>query len=137
MNTERVQKTLGWAIIASETSHVFCCVLPTLFSLASLASGLGLVAAMPSGLEFLHDALHGWEMPMILASGTIVLLGWVAHFLAVRLDCHSTGCGHGPCTPKKRKAGKILKFATILFIANVTVYLFFHQGMEAILHLGH
>ena len=132
MNIDRVQKSLGWAIIASETSHVFCCVLPTLFSMLSLATGFGLIAAMPLGLQVLHEMMHHWEVPMILASGFVVMMGWGAHFLAIKLDCHDTGCAHGPCTPKKRKAGKILKVATILFVANVSVYLVFHHGLETL-----
>lgn len=132
MNIDRVQKSLGWAIVASETSHVFCCVLPTLFSLISLAAGLGLVTAMPLGLEVLHEVMHHWELPVILASGVVLLLGWGAHFLALKLDCRSTGCGHGPCTPKKRKAGKVLKLATVLFVMNFAIYLGFHHGLEAV-----
>lgn len=133
MSLERVQKSLALAILASETSHIFCCVLPTLFSLISLATGLGLIAAMPPGLEFVHAVMHEWELPMIALSGAIVLLGWGVHYLAIKLDCHDTGCMHGPCAPKKRKAGAILKIASVLFVVNVTVYLFFHHGLEAIL----
>jgi len=133
MNIERVQKSLALAILASETSHIFCCVLPTIFSLVSLATGLGLVAAMPAGLESLHAMLHAWELPMIAVSGFVVSLGWGAHYLAIKLDCHDTGCSHGPCGPKKRKAGRILRIATFLFAFNVTVYLFFHHGLNAIL----
>lgn len=132
INMERLQKSLSLAIIAAETSHVFCCVLPTVVSILSLATGLGLIAAMPAGLEFLHELLHEWEVPMITFSGLILLLGWGIHYLAVRVDCHDTGCVHGPCAPKKRKAGKILKIASLLFLINVTIYLCFHHGMATI-----
>lgn len=137
MNNERVQKSIYWAILVSETSHIFCCVLPTLFSIISLAAGLGLVAAMPAGLEMLHEVIHDWEIPMIIASGLIVLFGWMVHYFAIKLDCHNTGCEHEPCGPKKRKAGNILKIATVLFVFNVTIFLFFHHGMEALLHAHH
>lgn len=135
MNFDRVQKSLAVAIIASEASHVFCCVLPTLFSIISLAAGVGLIAAMPPGFDALHEIMHKWELPIIAISGLVVLAGWGVHYLAVKVDCHDTGCVHGPCGPKKHKAGTILKLATALFLANITVYLFFHHGMEAI--LGH
>jgi hypothetical protein len=134
MSLERTQKSLYWAIVISETSHVFCCVLPTIFSIMSLATGLGLIAAMPSGLEIMHENLHDWEIPMITASGVIVLLGWVINYIAVKLDCHDTGCVHEPCGTKKRKASKILKIASVLFVFNLAIFLFFHHGLEHLMH---
>ncbi len=134
MNIERVQKSLSWAIIASETSHVFCCVLPTLFSFITLAAGLGLIAVVPAGLTTLHETLHHWEVPVILFSGVFVFLGWVIHYVSEKLDCHDTGCVHGPCGTKKKTAGKILKIATVMFILNIGIYIIFHQGMEVLLN---
>lgn len=134
MDIERIQKSLYWTIIASEASHIFCCVLPTVFSLVTLAAGLGLVAAVPAGWDYLHQILHSWELPMILFSGAFVALGWGIHYLAKRIDCHDTGCAHEPCAPRKRKAGSILKFATGLFIVNVAIWLVFHQGMGIFVH---
>lgn len=134
MNMDRVQKSLGIALILSETSHVFCCVLPTLFSILSLAAGLGMITAMPSGLAEFHHMMHKYEVPMISLSGLIVLAGWGIHHTAVKLDCHDTGCVHEPCGPRKRKAGKVLRVATTLFFFNITIWLVFHQGMEAIMH---
>jgi len=130
MKIERVQKTLNWAIIISETSHIFCCILPTLFSVLSLIVGMGLITAMPVGIEVMHEALHDWEIPMILASGLVLVAGWIIYYIAKRLDCHDTGCVHEPCGPKKKKSGLVLKFATALFFFNVTVFLVFHHGME-------
>lgn len=135
MNIEKVQKSLAAVVLASEVSHVFCCVLPTLFSLASLAASVGLIVAMPAGLEALHELLHDWEIPMILLSAGIVMIGWGVHLIARRLDCHHTGCAHEPCGPRKIKSATILKIATLLLLVNVTIYLFFHHGMEAL--LGH
>lgn len=132
MNIERVQKSLAVVLILSEASHVFCCVLPTLFSVMSVAAGFGMIAAMPAGLAALHESLHRWEVPMILASGSIVLAGWGAYFIARRLDCHSTGCVHEPCGPRKKSAGTVLKIASALFVFNVSIYLLFHHGLEAL-----
>ncbi len=128
---ERIQKSLYWAIIASETSHIFCCVLPTLFSLMSLTAGLGVVTTMPKSLLFAHEMLHEWEVPMILFSGAIVVLGWFIHYIAKRLDCHDTGCVHGSCEPRKVRSGRVLFIATALFVMNVSVYMIFHRGMGA------
>lgn len=127
---QKLQKTLTLAIIASETSHVFCCVLPTLFSVLSLLAGVGLVSGMPVWIESLHEQLHAWEVPMIAFSGSVVLFGWALYAYSRRIDCHNTGCHHGACAPRKKTASKILKVATILFVVNVSVYLIFHRGMQ-------
>jgi hypothetical protein len=130
---QKLQATMNWAIIASEASHVFCCVLPTVFSALSLLAGLGVIGVMPGWLESLHEAIHGREVPMILLSGAVLSLGWGLEYLSRRIDCHDTGCGHGPCGPRKTSAGVVLKAATILFLVNVAVWAVFHQGLGIIL----
>ncbi|MGQ0526659.1 MAG: hypothetical protein ACT4OY_01290 [Alphaproteobacteria bacterium] len=126
---KKLQKTLVWGVVASESMHVFCCVLPTIFSLLSLFAGLGLMSAMPVGLMHLHDLLHRWELPMIIVSGAILALGWALYRYSKKVDCHDTGCCHGPCGPKKNKVGLVLKAATLLFIINISVYGVFHRGV--------
>lgn len=126
---ERLRKSIIWAVVASEASHIFCCVLPTLFSLMGLLAGAGLIVAMPGPLVALHDILHDWEVLMVLGSGVILLVGWGLHILAARMDCHDTGCRHEPCTPNKNRAGFVLKIATLLFMVNVLVFLVVHRGM--------
>lgn len=123
---QKLQNTLFWTIVASETSHVFCCVLPTVVSLASLLSGLGLVSALPAGVLSFHDFMHRWEIPLIIFSGVVLALGWALHIISVRIDCHDSGCGHEPCAPKKRRTTGILKIATALFAVNTSVYFAFH-----------
>lgn len=126
---QRIQMGLFWAIVLSETSHVFCCVLPTIFSALSLLAGLGMVSAMPAPLVGIHEALHEWEIPVILASGAILALGWGLHAYSLRLDSTQSCCVHGECAPSKRRSSAILKFATLLFIANVFVFAVFHRGL--------
>jgi hypothetical protein len=125
---QRIQKALGWAILASETSHVFCCVLPTLAGLFSLLSGLGVIGVLPAGIMEFHHIMHRWEIPMIVASGVILALGWVLYVISQRIDCHDTGCIHGACAPKKNRTAKILKIATVLFVVNTSIWLSFHAG---------
>lgn len=125
---QKIQKFVYWACVSSEISHIFCCGLPILFSLLSLLSGLGVIIAMPAGLDFLHEALHDYEIPMIITSGCIIVLGWALHYVAYRIDCRSTGCGHGPCAPKKRNSGRVLIIATALFVMNVSIYFLFHYS---------
>ena len=127
---EKLQKRLYWAIIASEASHVFCCVLPTMFSVLSLFVGLGVVGVMPGWLENIHEALHNWELPIIAFSGAVIAFGWSLDAYSRKVDCHNTGCHHGPCEGRKKRAHSILKAATILFIVNVTVYAVLHRGLE-------
>ena len=123
---QRINKALGWAILASETSHVFCCVLPTLAGVLSLLSGLGVIGVLPAGMLEFHDMMHHWEVPMVIASGVILALGWGLYMISKRMDCHDTGCHHGDCTPKKNKSTLILKAASVLFVVNAIIYLTFH-----------
>lgn len=124
---QRIQNFIYWACVTSEISHVFCCGLPMVFSIISLMSGVGLVVTMPAGLAFLHEALHDYEIPMIITSLVILLMGWGLHYISYRIDCRSTGCVHEPCGPKKKSSAKLLIIATSLFILNVTGYILLHH----------
>ena len=123
---QRIQKALGWAILVSETSHVFCCVLPTLIGVSSLLTGLGVIGILPAGILEFHEIMHRWEIPMIALSGIILALGWGLYAISKRMDCHDTGCHHGDCAPKKDKTALILKAASVLFVVNTTIYYLFH-----------
>ena len=120
---DRINTHLGWAVILSQLTHVFCCGLPVLFSILSLLSGFGLIGMMPASMESVHEALHTWETPILIGSGVILVLGWALHAYARRLDCTKTSsCSHAPCAPKKRKSSYILMGATALFIVNLLVF---------------
>jgi len=128
---QKIQKTIFWTILASETTHVFCCVLPTIVSIMSLMSGMGLIAAMPGWLDHFHELMHGWELPIILGSGLLLILGWVLYAISRRIDCRTDGdCHHEPCAPKKKHASRILMIATILFVVNTAIYVFVHRTMD-------
>ncbi len=99
---QRLQKSILAAVVLSEISHVFCCVLPILFSVISLLVGLGVVGVMPQIFTEIHDVMHAYEVPMIIVSGMVLFVGWGLYFVSQKLDCHDTGCGHGPCEPRKR-----------------------------------
>jgi hypothetical protein len=130
---DNIQKHFGWAVIASELSHVFCCVIPTLVTVLSVFANLGLFIMTPDGwLINIHNVMHEYELPIILFSGGMVVLGWVAHMLSRRVDCHENGCGHPPCTPQKANNSRILTIATLLFALNIVVYFGVHRN---ILHL--
>lgn len=125
---QRLQDTIFWTIMASQATHLFCCVLPTVISLLSLLGGAGLLTLLPPGFPALHETLHAYEVPLLLFSGAALLIGWGLHRLSVRLDCHSTGCAHGPCGPKKKNASLALKIASLLFFVNIVIYTVFHMS---------
>lgn len=127
---QRLQKSIMAAVIASEVSHVFCCVLPVLFSVLSLLAGLGMVSAMPQIFVDLHQMIHAYEVPMITLSAVVLGFGWLLYYVSRKLDCHDTGCGHGPCEPRKQNAHVILKIATVLFVINLSIYVGLHRTMD-------
>lgn len=123
---ERLQGIINIVAVTSEISHFFCCGIPILFSIFSLIMSLGLSASMPMGLDHLHHIMHDYERPMMMVSAVIILLAWALHYVAYRIDCHSTGCGHGACSPKKKRSATILIVATVLFAINVSAYFAIH-----------
>ncbi|MDH5723368.1 MAG: hypothetical protein OEY94_08625 [Alphaproteobacteria bacterium] len=129
-NIKKAQGALSWLVLVSEFGHVFCCVLPSVFSILSIMVGMGLVGAMPIWMMSWHEAMHGFELPIIVFAGVVVAMGWILHVISVKIDCHDTGCGHGPCGPKKKKASKVLMIASVLFLINIAVYLSVHIGMD-------
>jgi len=127
---DKHQNKIFLAVALSESTHIFCCVLPTVISVVSLFSGLGVVSIMPGPLLEVHDLLHAWEIPMIVFSAVILLFGWALYRYSKKIDCHDTGCGHGPCEPRKNKTLLILQLASVLFVINVSVYFLFHRHMD-------
>jgi hypothetical protein len=132
MEIRKAQGMFSWLVIASEVSHVFCCVLPSLFSVLTILIGMGVLGAMPLWMDGFHDIMHNYEIPLMAMSGTVVLLGWALHFVAKRIDCRDTGCSHGGCSSSKRKSLRILKIATVLFVVNVAIYATLHKGVGLI-----
>lgn len=126
----RKQTAILWAIIISESSHIFCCVLPTVFSMLAVFANLGMFI-MPASYVWFHDLMHEWEFPMVALSGAVLALGWGLHWKGLKGECHTPGCQHhpDPAHPKRSAAHMVLVAATILFVANVFVFLVVHRGM--------
>jgi hypothetical protein len=129
---QKYKNTVLTAILISESSHIFCCVLPTVFSIVSVLSGLGIVSALPAGWSQLHDLLHHYELPMIVFSGVVLALGWGLHHYTEHMGPHEQHkhCCDGHCGSKAQKKNKIhtvLKIASVLFVINVAVYFIFHR----------
>lgn len=132
MQMKRTRTFLNGVVVLSELSHIFCCVLPTVFSIMGILVGLGVAGAMPLWLGGLHDMIHEWEIPVIIMSGFVLILGWTVHNISERMDCHDTGCHHPPCGPQKKNSVLILRIATLLFAINISVFLIFHKGLNRI-----
>ncbi|MCB1556261.1 MAG: hypothetical protein KDJ15_03005 [Alphaproteobacteria bacterium] len=122
---ERIQSFLHWSLLVTLSSHVFCCVLPTVVSLAGLAAGLGVTSGMLEGLSTLHEALHHAERPLLAFSAVMLATGWSVYLYSRKIDCHNTGCVHAPCAPRKKCAGGILALATALFALNAGTLFFY------------
>lgn len=137
MQREKVQKVTSYLALATEVSHVFCCVIPSIFSIMTMMVGLGILGAVPLGMVQFHDLMHGWEIPIIITSGLLLAFGWGLHVVSEKLDCRSTGCAHEPCTPKKKKTSRILKIATVLFVMNIGIYALVHMPHDAQHHSEH
>lgn len=120
---------LGWAVLASELSHVFCCVLPTLVTILGVLSNLGLATFAPGFIMDLHETLHAYEVPIVIFSGVMVVLGWMIHLRSTKIDCHDTGCVHPPCSSSKIKNARILQIATFLFALNLVIYFGVHRNV--------
>lgn len=133
----KFQKTLYATLVASESVHIFCCGLPTLFSILSVLAGMGVIATMPSIIESTHALMHVYEIPVIAFSGVVLLLGWGLYSYGQKLDCRTeSACSHGPCEPKKDRTKLFLIAATLLFLGNLAIYFIFHQGMDADFHIN-
>jgi hypothetical protein len=129
---KKINKGLFWTVVASESIHVFCCVLPTIFSVMSLMAGLGMIATMPGLIDEAHHMIHEYEIPMMIVSGFILFLGWIIYGYSRFLSCSDEGstCCHEPCAPKKDRTKIFMIVATILFIVNVSIYFIFHAPMD-------
>lgn len=121
---ERIQAALYWVIMVSVSSHIFCCVLPTVISVAGLLTGVGVFSGIMPFYENIHEMIHESEVPLLVFSGSMLAFGWAVQAYSARIDCHDTGCHHGSCSPRKKRAATILKIATVLFVFNLGVFVF-------------
>ena len=126
MRSKKNKNKMYWTVLITQAGHIFCCGIPLLVSGLSLLTGIGMMSAMPSGLNALHEVMHVYEVPMIMGSGLILLVGWGLHFYSERIDCLDTGCIHEPCEKKKKVVSRVLYGATMLFLINILVFFGFH-----------
>lgn len=114
------------ALLLSQAGHLFCCGIPLMVSALSLLAAIGVMSSMPVGLERFHHVMHDYEIEMIVVSCVVLMAGWALHFYSEKIDCHDTGCHHGPCEPQKKTVNKVLVVASLLFVVNLVVFFAFH-----------
>ncbi|MBL8637212.1 MAG: hypothetical protein JNN09_01790 [Alphaproteobacteria bacterium] len=119
----------GWAVLLSELGHVFCCVLPTLFTILSFAANIGLVGKAPGALLSLHEKMHHYEIPIIIFSGGMVGLGWGVFVLAKKFAARGGDCSNAACGKEQCHNRNILIIATLLFVVNVLIFAFVHKNI--------
>jgi len=124
----KINQRLIFTIALSESIHIFCCALPTLFSVLGMIAGLGFMAALPAFIVDTHEAMHHYELPLIITSGVILVMGWALYWYSRKIDCRTDGaCSHEPCTPKKDRTRTFMIIATVTFIINLSVYFLIHR----------
>lgn len=126
---QKLNRTITWTVLASEVSHVFCCLIPAALSLLSLFSSAGLVGMVPGFVLSWHEIMHNWEPEMIAFSGILLLTGWSLHRYSKKQGCtpHQGACKHEICEKRRRRTDFILLGAALLFTVNVTLYLGVHK----------
>ncbi|MFZ2619787.1 MAG: hypothetical protein WAX89_02845 [Alphaproteobacteria bacterium] len=112
-----MQRLTTAAVILAELSHVFCCGIPILAAALSMWTQLG----MGAGFLAFHDAMHAYEVPVLIFSGCMIALSALLQFASHKVHCQ-TACHHGDCTPKKFQASKMFWVALALYGANLAVY---------------
>lgn len=115
-----LKKTAFFFVILSSFMHVFCCGLPLLLSLTSLAAMLGL-----SSVKIMHVSwfVGSMQVNILIFSGLVLAGSCVAQWIGNRLDCHTDGhCHHKPCDKKKSLSGWFLIAAVCLYVVNVVIF---------------
>jgi hypothetical protein len=130
----RISKWSGHLSVLAALSHIFCCGLPLVASIVSLGASAGGTI----GVSALHDALHVWELEIIIFSGAMLALSAVSIYIARQIDCHTEGhCHHEPCKPKKNLSLNLFLLATVIFAINVSVYVLHEEPASAVQHETH
>lgn len=114
-------------MVLTGSSHVFCCVLPTVVGIVNVFANLGMFSLWVPQFTALHDLMHDHEMTILMVSGVMLGIAAIVDMISIQIDCHSTGCTHGSCEPAKDRATMILLVATLLFAFNTASYFFAHQ----------
>jgi hypothetical protein len=135
VRTKKWQRSIAWSIILAESTHVFCCVLPTVVTVMAVLASFGAMTQMPVFILDLHAALHGYEVPVIIFSGAMLVAGWTLHTISRRIECQKPHCEphETVCSGTKDNTRLVLTIASVLFVINVAVYVTLHRGSAELL----
>jgi hypothetical protein len=107
-------------VIVGCLMHLFCCGIPLLLSLTSLATTLGLSSGSMLGAKWYQQI----EQELVLASGVVLFFTLLAHLIGKKLSCgENGGCSSAPCDRKKSFSFKLLLGASGLYLLNMFVLL--------------
>lgn len=107
-------------IIMGSLMHIFCCGLPLLLSITSLATAIGI-----SSLGIFEI---GWFEPIenyiLIIMGIMLAMTYIINRYSKKLDCTESGfCAHPPCEEKKDISGYLLRIAIVLYLVNIVTFL--------------
>ena len=107
-------------VILGSLMHLFCCGLPLLLSITSLATTLGFSSLSIFEVEWFEPI----ENYVLLVMGIMLALTYFVNRSSKKLDCTEDGsCTHPPCDEKKDISGYLLKIAVVLYLVNITTFL--------------
>jgi len=131
-NMQKLQTTIFYSILASELGHVFCCVIPTVLSILTLAASYGMVVTIPGFALSYHNYIHTWEHLIIAISAALLVLGWSLFALNARLQIKHDCCSQTTCNKTRHKSKIIMIIATVLFLVNVSAYFLLHKDRNTV-----
>ncbi len=100
--------------------HLFCCGIPALMAMTSLAALLG----VSSGSLWEWEWYEAIEFYVLIASGLLLAISAISYILGRKLDCsEESECSHAPCDERKEYYGILLFTAGALYVFNIAVFL--------------
>lgn len=107
-------------VVFGSVMHIFCCGLPLLLSLTSLAAMLGISGAKMMEVSWFVGSMQG---TILMISGLVLAASFATQWLGNRIDCHTDGhCTHEPCDTKKSISNWILIGAACLYVINILIF---------------
>ena len=80
---------------------------------------------LPAAFSKLDQFVDQFSVPILCFSILMLTFGWGLQILSDRTeDCHASGCTHPPCGPSKAQSKRILWGATLLFLLNLSVFIY-------------
>lgn len=107
-------------VILGSVMHLFCCGLPFLLSITSLATAIGISSLEIFNVEWFEQI----ENYLLVIMGVMLGLTYFVNRYSKRLDCQENDlCTHPPCDEKKDISGYFLRIATVLYVLNILLFI--------------